>query len=96
MAKDLKFEAVEIDAQGAIFLRFQKVNSDGDRFGNHYIGFPPGCDIDVFMVSVNASLAESGLNAPIVADVDRVKVIAPTIWTPAIVSAYKISIGETP
>ena len=91
MAKSFSFESVTLTSNGEIFLKMQKMSSDGDILGKHYVCFYPGTDPEQTATDANTSIGELGCGQIPTDFVSRVKTIAQSAWTDAVIAAYQAS-----
>ena len=89
MAKSFAFESVTLTSNGEIFLKMQKMSSDGDVLGKHYVCFYPGIDPEQTATDANVSIGELGFGQIPTDFVSKVKTIAQSAWTDAVIAAYQ-------
>jgi len=94
MAKSFLFETITLTSNGEIFLKMQKLSSDGDILGKHYVCFYPGVDPEQTAADANVSIVELGFGQIPTEFVNKVKAISATAWTDAVVSAYQLQINK--
>ena len=91
MAKSFAFESVTLTSNGEIFLKMQKISSDGDILGKHYVCFYPNADPEQTATDANASIVDLGFGQIPTDFVSRVKTIAQSAWTEAVIATYQAS-----
>jgi len=89
MAKSFLFETITLTSNGEIFLKMQKLSSDGDILGKHYVCFYPGIDPEQTATDANVSIIDLGFGQIPTDFVARVKTIAQSAWTDAVIAAYQ-------
>lgn len=89
MAKSFAFETITLTSNGEIFLKMNKLSSDGDILGKHYVCFYPGTDPEQTATDANVSIVDLGFGQIPADFVARVKTIAQSAWTPAVIAAYQ-------
>jgi len=94
MAKSFAFETITLTSNGEIFLKMNKLSSDGDVLGKHYVCFYPSTDPDQTATDANTSIAELGFGQIPADCITRVKEISVTAWTPSVIAAYKAKQAE--
>ena len=92
MAKSFSFETITLTSNGEIFLKMNKLSSDGDILGKHYVCFYPGTDPEQTANLANTSIVELGFGQIPTDFVTRVKAIAQSAWTDAVIAAYQQSL----
>jgi hypothetical protein len=94
MAKSFSFETITLTSNGEIFLKMQKLSSDGDILGKHYVCFYPGIDPEQTAADANVSIIELGFGQIPTEFVSRVKAISATVWTQEVIAAYQQSLSN--
>ena len=95
MAKSFAFESVTLTSNGEIFLKMQKMSSDGDILGKHYVCFYPGTDPEQTATDANTSIGELGFGEIPADCINKVKEISTTAWTQEVIAAYQASQNES-
>jgi hypothetical protein len=92
MAKSFAFETITLTSNGEIFLKMQKMSSDGDILGKHYVCFYPNADPEQTATDANASIVDLGFGQIPTDFVSRVKTIAQSAWTEEVIASYQQSL----
>lgn len=98
MFKRTVIDQIEITRDGTINLRLAKevVDDDGTVIssGWHRTVLPPGGDIDAQIATVNEHLTTGLKCAPVnSAEIDRVKIVAPVVWTEEVRAAWSTRVA---
>jgi hypothetical protein len=92
MHKQTVIDQIEIVRDGTIQVRLAKeiVDDDGTVISAvwHRTILPPGLDVDEQMRQVNEHLIQMGWAGVATGDIDRIKQVAPVVWTEAVKLAY--------
>jgi hypothetical protein len=89
MAKSFSFETITLTSNGEIFLKMNKLSSDGDILGKHYVCFYPGTDPEQTANLANTSIVELGFGEIPADCLTKVKEISVSAWTQEVISAYQ-------
>ena len=93
MAKSFSFEKITLTSNGEIFLKMNKLSSDGDILGKHHVCFYPGIDPEQTATDANTSIVELGFGQIPADCLTKVKEISTTAWTPAVIAAYQAQVA---